>query len=353
MPIENATEQIRPNEVQQAPQLAWQPSASDYHQFSKSTQTQFKQVNQDLISGGVLTDLQFNFDSKEPVLLAQEQKQENYKSNETPNLDTIAPRQLSPEAQFGGDAGNWFRHLGRAVWHTIDAASQPGAADNLIFGNIVNAKHYYNEHNMQAVHNDLKQLANDVAHMTPEEKSKASAELALAFLFVGAKAPISAEVAEQIGLNKMPPEQLKALGIEQKASKIANEATVKEIAKPAEITVPAPKSLTDIESRDWYSAKVAQIDTIEQQMRKEGRSAKEIFEVTYDFRNQAKQQARDLMKDRESAKKLPAMPTKNEILAKYDGDYEKAIEAAKRTNSKVNQTIEEMRKRKDLTHEEE
>jgi HTH-like domain len=107
--------------------------------------------------------------------------------------------------------------------------------------------------------------------------------------------------------------------------------------------VPAPRSLTDIQARDWYNNKVAETDAIEQQMRAEGRSSKEIFERTTQLRNDAKMQARDLMQNQELAKSLPPPKTPEEVLNKYGGDYEKAIAASKRTNPTVNQTIEDRR----------
>jgi hypothetical protein len=114
--------------------------------------------------------------------------------------------------------------------------------------------------------------------------------------------------------------------------------------------MPKSHSLSNIEARDWYNAQVAQIDTVEQEMRQAGKSAKEIFEVTTNFRNKAKQQARDLMKDRRAAARLEKeSPIKSpeEYLAKYDGDYEKAIEASKRANPDVNRRIEQLRREKE------
>jgi len=107
----------------------------------------------------------------------------------------------------------------------------------------------------------------------------------------------------------------------------------------------APRSLTNIQARDWYNARVAHIDVAEQQMRAAGKSPKEIFETTTRLRNEAKIQARELMQDQALAKSLPPPKTPEEILRKYGGDYEKAIEACKRTNPKVNKAIEEMRGR--------
>ncbi len=110
---------------------------------------------------------------------------------------------------------------------------------------------------------------------------------------------------------------------------------------------PAPRSLSRIEARDWYNAKVAQIGEVEQQMRQEGKLAKEIFETTTNLRNEAKLQARELMKDRRMAKRLEIespLKTTEEILAKYGGDYEKAIAASKRTNPIVNEKMDQLRK---------
>jgi hypothetical protein len=52
-----------------------------------------------------------------------------------------------------------------------------------------------------------------------------------------------------------------------------------------------------IEAREWYNARVAQIDAVEQQMRAAGKTSKEIFEATTQLRNEAKLQARELMQD--------------------------------------------------------
>jgi hypothetical protein len=61
-------EQYRPQEAPQAPQqLAWQPSATDYHSFGTSALDQRTQANNDLIGRGVLTDLQFDLGNM-PVL---------------------------------------------------------------------------------------------------------------------------------------------------------------------------------------------------------------------------------------------------------------------------------------------
>lgn len=118
---------------------------------------------------------------------------------------------------------------------------------------------------------------------------------------------------------------------------------------------PAPGSLSNIEARDWYNEQVGYIDRIEQQLRRDGKSAEEIFNVTTNLRNHAKQQTRDLMRDRRAAARLDKespIVTPEKYLAKYNGDYEKAIEASKRTNPEVNKRIEELRKGKEQNHNE-
>jgi len=76
-----------------------------------------------------------------------------------------------------------------------------------------------------------------------------------------------------------------------------------------------------------------------------GLSAKEIFEATSPMRNAAKQTARDLMSNGAAAESLPPITTPKEYLAKYGGDYEKALEAVTRTNPTVNVIIEARRAR--------
>jgi hypothetical protein len=50
------------------------------------------------------------------------------------------------------------------------------------------------------------------------------------------------------------------------------------------------------------------------------------------------------MQDQALAQSLPPPKTPEEILQKYGGDYEKAIEASKRTNPDVNKAIEDLRR---------
>jgi hypothetical protein len=80
-------------------------------------------------------------------------------------------------------------------------------------------------------------------------------------------------------------------------------------------------------------------------MRAAGKTPKEVFETTTQLRNEAKLQAREPMQDQARAQSLPRPMTPEEVLQKYGGDYEKAIEASKRTNSEVNKAIEELRRK--------
>ena len=103
------------------------------------------------------------------------------------------------------------------------------------------------------------------------------------------------------------------------------------------------RTMTDIETRDWYEGKLDNIDIVVQEMRLQGRSSKDIFEATTKMRNETKLQAREFMKNQELANSLPPPKTPSEVLNRYDNDYEKAIEAARRTNAKVNKSINERR----------
>jgi hypothetical protein len=141
---------------------------------------------------------------------------------------------LSPDAQFGGAAGNWFRYLGREVWHTIDALCKSGAADQTIFGSIVNAKHYYSEGSLQGTLNDVCRLGEDARNalwhipgdlqkMTPDEQTKASARLAYetAFFFLGAKAAISEKAVKLMNLEEKSELELRVLGIERRTESLS------------------------------------------------------------------------------------------------------------------------------------
>ncbi len=150
-------------------------------------------------------------------------ERQNGSVSNIPNLDAIDPSQLSKDAQFGGPAGNWVRYLSRSAWHALEAIAPKGAADNLIFGSSVNAGHYYAENNFQSVVNDVGRLSQDAMHtawnapgiiekMTPEQKSKASAEATFnALILLRAKAPNAEVATEQMtAVMKTVKESIKA-----------------------------------------------------------------------------------------------------------------------------------------------
>ncbi|MFA6208159.1 MAG: hypothetical protein WCT03_06975 [Candidatus Obscuribacterales bacterium] len=141
------------------------------------------------------------------------------------------------------------------------------------------------------------------------------------------------------GVNK--PKDVNSGNVE-KPSEVSSSREIKDVENE-----PKQGSLTNVQARDWYNAKIDEIDAIEGTMRKTSNSAEEIFEATTKLRNEAKIRARELMKDRELREKLEKdnpIKLSEEILAKYGGDYEKAIAASKRTNADVNRRIEELRK---------
>ncbi|VVE54596.1 hemagglutinin-related protein [Pandoraea fibrosis] len=111
----------------------------------------------------------------------------------------------------------------------------------------------------------------------------------------------------------------------------------------SEAATPAPRSLSDIETRDWYRKQIDKIDDVENKMRNEGKSLRDIFYTTSRMRNEAKAMAREFMKNREVAETLPPILSPDAALAKYNGDYELAIQATKRTNKNVNESIEKRR----------
>jgi hypothetical protein len=196
--------------------------------------------------------------------------------------------------------------------------------------------------------------------MNADERAEAAGNLLPLFFFEGAKEPINPETVEQMSLETMTEEELAELGIEKRIlaadaseESIAGEVKSGEIANPEAFEMgvqPKPGTLSNIEARDWYNGQVDQINAVEQAMRQTGKTPEEIFQVTTELRNQAKQLARDFMSDRRAAARLdkesPILPPE-EYLAKYGGDYEKAIEASKRTNAEVNKRIEKLRKERE------
>ena len=123
-------------------------------------------------------------------------------------------------------------------------------------------------------------------------------------------------------------------------------------ARPAELAPssasaapvePQPRSLTDIQARDWYNGKVAEFDKIEAQMRATGKSVEEIYWKLSPLRNEVKMQARDLMKNQARATAFPPPKSPEEVLQEHHGDYEAAIAASKRTSARYNKETEERR----------
>lgn len=103
--------------------------------------------------------------------------------------------------------------------------------------------------------------------------------------------------------------------------------------------IPDPRTLTDIQARDWYNSRIDYIDSAEAYMRSQGASSKDIFELTTNLRNELKTQAREFMENQELAKSLPSPKTADELLKKYNGNYEAAISASRRTITIVNESI--------------
>ena len=180
------------------------------------------------------TEIQSNGQKLHKIQVSEPPREATLSTEQVPDLNKIDPSQLSPDAQFGGPVGNWFRDLGRSLWGDIGNAqelAEPGVVNKTIFSSVEEAGRYYQNNSVGQVVHDVQSLAQDAAttlwnapgtfeQMSPEEKSKASAEavhtIMATFFFAGAKLPITSEVTEQMGLEKMSAEQLNALGIERK-----------------------------------------------------------------------------------------------------------------------------------------
>ena len=250
----------------------------------------------------------------------------------------------------------------QAVEHFVHHMAQANAVDD----DIAKLKAHFSQSPYQ-LNKDIQAILVSIDQpMNANERAEAAGNLLPLFFFEGAKEPINPETVEQMSLKTMTEEKLAELGIEKRVQaaadaseesvaggKVSNEVKSGEIAKQETFEVgvePKPASLSNIEARDWYNAQVASIDVVEQTMRQTGKTPQEIFELTTDLRNQAKQLARDFMKDRLEAEKLERhypVKSREEILARYGGDYEKAIAASKRTNPEVNQQIEKLRAQKE------
>ncbi|MBA4075885.1 MAG: hypothetical protein C0508_12660, partial [Cyanobacteria bacterium PR.023] len=82
------------------------------------------------------------------------------------------------------------------------------------------------------------------------------------------------------GVNK--PKDVNSGNVE-KPSEVSSCREIKDVENE-----PKQGSLTNVQARDWYNAKIDEIDAIEGTMRKAGNSAEEIFEATTKLRNEAK-----------------------------------------------------------------
>ncbi|MBK9445234.1 MAG: hemagglutinin repeat-containing protein [Betaproteobacteria bacterium] len=153
-----------------------------------------------------------------------------------------------------------------------------------------------------------------------------------------------AGIGAKINMLKGAVQEIKAVAEAERAAQRASNASDIESAfyRDAPL-VPEPRSLTNIQTRDWYNAKMEYIDAVESQLRANGASSKDIFEVTTRLRNEIKVQAREFMADQELAKSLPPPKAPEDILRRYGGNYDDAIAASKRPNENVNQEIERRR----------
>jgi hypothetical protein len=106
---------------------------------------------------------------------------------------------------------------------------------------------------------------------------------------------------------------------------------------------PAPRSLTDIQTRDWYHNRQTEIDEVVKQMRNQNKPLEDIAREAHRLRNEAKMQARELMRNQEVAKSLPPPLTWEDAMKKYNGDYEKIIGKSQTSNGAVDQMIEDRR----------
>jgi hypothetical protein len=103
---------------------------------------------------------------------------------------------------------------------------------------------------------------------------------------------------------------------------------------------PAPRSLTDIQTRDWYHEQLTAIDGRVAEMRAAGKPLEEIAFEAHALRNDAKMAARSFMINQELARSYPPPLTWDEALIKYKGDYEEIIKGSQRSNAEVNEKVE-------------
>ena len=112
---------------------------------------------------------------------------------------------------------------------------------------------------------------------------------------------------------------------------------------PPSTPEPAPRSLTDVQTRDWYHARLDEIDAKVAKMRADGTPLEQIAKEAHRLRNDAKMAARGLMADQEAAAKLPPPLSWEDAVKKYNGDYEKIIGKSQTSNKAVDAMIEAKR----------
>ena len=109
-----------------------------------------------------------------------------------------------------------------------------------------------------------------------------------------------------------------------------------------------PESLTIVQAREWYNAtKVIRSDIIAK-MRAAGYSIEKIARQAFELRNAARTEARELMINQEAAAKMadenPNM-TWEEVVKKYNGDYELIIKKSLESNKEIDQFVEQLRQK--------
>ncbi|KGM17813.1 hypothetical protein N867_11480 [Actinotalea fermentans ATCC 43279 = JCM 9966 = DSM 3133] len=105
-------------------------------------------------------------------------------------------------------------------------------------------------------------------------------------------------------------------------------------------TAPAFGSLSNAEARAWYLAQEQQIAARNAEMIAAGVPAEVRAQMAFEARNAIRSQARAAMSDREAAAALSRSDpnlTWEQVLQKYDGDFDAIAQAASRSRTSVNQ----------------
>lgn len=137
----------------------------------------------------------------------------------------------------------------QAVRHTENHLAKPGAINrDLLDMAIAGSKAPGYLSDTERVKKDFQSLLTGAAQkvdevvqqidkpMKAEERAKMAGALLPLFFFEGGKEPIDQKVVQEMKLEQMTEEELKALRIERKADKLADDAITKKPEKPAEIT---------------------------------------------------------------------------------------------------------------------